>query len=146
MTKKDHQLSNINHKTLMKFEVPKTPQADKVREELKTQSARFVGSIKNVATEARHKLHFQQISKKDKFLSALSYLFLGGLIIRLAKKDRSEFLSYHEKQSILLFVLFTFVLLIPDFGFTILGPILVLLMLINIIVSALGGTLRLIPR
>ena len=102
---------------------------------------------KNIGQTTKAKLHINSdINRGDKTLAALSYIFIVGFIIRWFKKERSGFLDYHERQSITLLVLFAFFLLIPDYGFTVFGSLIVLLMVANIIVSAFGGTLRLIPR
>jgi len=95
---------------------------------------------------AAKKLNISRVSRKDKVLAAVSYFFLGGLIVSLFNKERDQFLNYHIRQSVILFVIFTFILFIPNYGFTIIAPIILLLMLVNLVISAFGGTLKLIPR
>src|SRR5450830_1514716 len=93
------------------------------------------------------KLHINSsINRGDKTLAAIGYILIAGFIVRWFKKERSSFLDYHERQSITLLVLLAFSLLIPDYGFTVFGSLIILLMFLNLIVSAFGGTIRLLPR
>lgn len=102
---------------------------------------------KSVSSSAKTKLHIDKtINRGDKTLAAISYIFIAGFIVRWFRKERSSFLDYHERQSITLLVLLAFFLLIPDYGFTVFGPLIVLFMVLNIIVSAFGGTIKLIPN
>lgn len=125
----------------------KLPQIKKPNLKFRTDFFKRAKSLEGqIGSSARSKLHLEKISRKDKALSAVGYFFITGLIIRLFKKNPSKYLDFHQRQSIVLFILFTFALLIPHYGFTVVGPIFFILMIANLIVSALSGTLRLVPR
>ncbi len=128
----------------MKLSLPKIKRPNlRISPDLISRAKSLEGKI---GSTAKSRLHMEKINRRDKFLSAIGYLFITGLIIRLFKKESSKYLDYHQRQSIVLFILFTLLLLIPQYGFTVFGPIVLLLMVANLIISALGGTLRLLPQ
>jgi uncharacterized membrane protein len=129
----------------MKLSLPKINK-DRFKSSFKSGFAKGSGYSAGLKKSAVSKLHLKKVTRKDKVLAAVSYLFLGGLIVSFFNKDRDQFLKFHIRQSIVLFVIFTFILFIPEFGFTIFGPLVALLMLVNLVVSAFGGTLKLMPR
>ena len=88
----------------------------------------------------------RSVSRRDRVLATLSYLLFDGLIIRLFTKNRSEFLEYHTRQAIILFVVFSFILIVPEFGFTIFAPVVVILAIFAAIGALFGRRLRILPR
>lgn len=116
------------------------------KEQIRAGFNQGTGMVKDFGLNTVRRLHIQRVDRKDKLLAALSYLFLGGILVNFFKKDPDDFLKFHIKQSIILFVLFSLLFLIPEYGFTLFMPIILLLMIVNLIISALGGTLKLIPR
>ena len=113
---------------------------------LREGGRKFGSGVRNATMVAKNRLHVEQVGKVDRLLATISYLFFTGLLIRLFKKNRSQFLEYHTRQSIVLFVLLTFLLLVPQYGVTVFGPIILLLMVVSIVVGVFGGTVKLLPK
>lgn len=130
----------------MKFSIPKPRVNLRPKIDIRQSSQSIRDNYRKATFATKSRLNIEPISIKDRILSAASYIFIIGLVERLFNKNRSEFLNYHQKQSILLLVILALVLLIPVYGFTIFGSLIIILMGVNLIVAAFGGTLRLMPR
>lgn len=124
---------------MKKIKLPKVNfQTDKLK--IPAAGSRFSSIVKkNFYTN-------RSVSRRDRTLATLSYFLFDGLVIRLFTKNRSEFLEYHTRQAIILFVVFSFILIVPEFGFTILAPIMVILALFAAIGAFFGRSLRVLPR
>ncbi len=77
------------------------------------------------------------VSGEDKVMGVLAYLGILVLIPLLAKRD-SEFVQFHAKQGLVLFIAEVILWWIPFIGWFILGPIVSILALIGLIMAAMG--------
>lgn len=78
-----------------------------------------------------------KVSQDEKLFGALSYLWIVSIIVLIMKKD-SEFVKFHARQGLVIFLVSIVLGWIPIIGWPILDVILIIVVVVGLM-KAMGG-------